>query len=282
MSARHSGVAVAPAWAGAEPPAPPISLHVTAHGRGPDLVLLHGWGFDGGVWGDCGARLGSRFRVHRVDLPGHGRSAAAAFGRLPAVAEQVARVIPPGSTVCGWSLGGLVALQIALMDSHHVARLVLLGATPCFVERDDWAAGMPARPFHAFRAGFAVDRQQALRRFAGLVAAGSTDPRQRLRQLASMTTAAGPDATGLDAALDALLETDLRAALGSRSPPALVIHGSRDGLVPVAAAQWLHSQLGAGQPGSGGAGLEVLPFAGHAPFLDAPARVADCIADWHG
>jgi pimeloyl-[acyl-carrier protein] methyl ester esterase len=258
------------------------TLHVETDGSGPDLVLLHGWGFDQRVWGGFGGRLAERFRVHRVDLPGHGRSRDLPFNDLAAVAGQVASATPRGSTVCGWSLGGSVALQLARMAPAHVGRLVLVATTPCFVAREDWGAGMPANPFRDFRERFASDRDAALRRFAGLIAVGSADYRERYRQLAAMTTWAGPDATGLDAALAALLETDLRDAVASLAPPALVIQGGRDGLVPVAAAQWLAARLAARKPQDVSTQFELLPDAGHSPFIDAPEHVANRIAHWHG
>ena len=47
-------------------------MHIEAHGSGPDLVLIHGWAMHGGVFAGLLERLGARFRVHVVDLPGHG------------------------------------------------------------------------------------------------------------------------------------------------------------------------------------------------------------------
>ncbi len=52
------------------------TLHVESVGSGPPLVLLHGWAMHSGIWGPLVARLAQRFRVHAVDLPGHGHSAA--------------------------------------------------------------------------------------------------------------------------------------------------------------------------------------------------------------
>ena len=57
-----------------------MRLHVERLGSGPDLVLLHGWALHGGAWAPVAKRLAPRFRVHVVDLPGHGLSRGAAFG----------------------------------------------------------------------------------------------------------------------------------------------------------------------------------------------------------
>lgn len=282
MSAAAGQAVAAPTRGSTSPGASDGRLHVASAGSGPDLVLLHGWGFDGGAWGDFGDRLARRFRVHRVDLPGHGRSHAVRFGALPTVTAQVARVIPPGSTVCGWSLGGLVALQVALSQSSLVGRLVLIATTPRFVAHRGWAAGMQASTFESFRRALAIDRERTLKRFAGLVAEGSLDARGRTRQLASMTTSAAPDAASLAAGLASLHDEDLRAAVAAVAQPALVVHGDRDALVPIAAARWLAEALAARKAAGGGAQLEVVANAGHAPFLDAPESIAGRLSDWHG
>ena len=49
-------------------------MHIETVGQGPDLVLIHGWALHGGVFAPLVARLSGRFRLHLVDLPGHGHS----------------------------------------------------------------------------------------------------------------------------------------------------------------------------------------------------------------
>ena len=58
-------------------------------GRGPPLVLLHGWAMHSGLWAPLLPRLAERYRVHPVDLPGHGHSAPVAPYTLDAVAAAV-------------------------------------------------------------------------------------------------------------------------------------------------------------------------------------------------
>ena len=50
------------------------ALHIHTIGKGPDLVMLHGWGMHAGVWRLVSTSLAANFRVHTVDLPGHGQS----------------------------------------------------------------------------------------------------------------------------------------------------------------------------------------------------------------
>ena len=49
-------------------------VYVETLGEGPDLVLLHGWAMHSGIWGSVRSQLAQYFRLHLVDLPGHGVS----------------------------------------------------------------------------------------------------------------------------------------------------------------------------------------------------------------
>jgi pimeloyl-[acyl-carrier protein] methyl ester esterase len=51
-----------------------MTLCIETVGDGPDLVLLHGWGMDSGIWDGVRDQLSQMFRVHVVDLPGYGAS----------------------------------------------------------------------------------------------------------------------------------------------------------------------------------------------------------------
>ena len=59
-------------------------------GAGPPLVLLHGWGLHAGFFSPLLPALARRYRVHAVDLPGHGRSARIVPCTLDAMVDAVA------------------------------------------------------------------------------------------------------------------------------------------------------------------------------------------------
>ena len=52
------------------------ALYHEVRGSGPDLVLLHGWSLNLGVWESLARELATRFRIIAIDLPGHGDSPA--------------------------------------------------------------------------------------------------------------------------------------------------------------------------------------------------------------
>ena len=114
------------------------ALHIETLGQGPDLVLLHGWAMHSGIWGSVRDQLAQRFRLHLIDLPGHGLSPLSETGTLEHWAEIVAGTLPERCVLGGWSLGGRVAMELALREPQRVEKLVLLATTPCFAKLSDW------------------------------------------------------------------------------------------------------------------------------------------------
>ena len=244
-----------------------MSLYVQSTGSGPSLVLLHGWAMHSGLWLPVLPRLAARFRVHMVDLPGHGRSPATEPYTLAGIAAAVAAelaALPEPPTVLGWSLGGAVALQWALEQPRAVAKLVLVSTTPCFVEREDWPHAMSAETLSRFGDELAVSYQATLRRFLTLQVQGSEHARDVLGQLhAQLSARDEPSPQTLRAALAVLGATDLRAQVAAIECPALVIAGERDTLVPPAAGAWLAAALPAGRH-------VAIADSAHVPFLSHP------------
>lgn len=251
-----------------------MTLHVETRGAGVDVVLLHGWGMNGAVWGDLAARLAARFRVHAVDLPGHGASPACDPYTLEQLARTIAAAMPRRVVVCGWSLGGLVALVWALAAPLQIARLALIGTTPCFVARDGWRCAVAAEVFDAFARDVSGDAFHALVRFIALQALGDAAARGAAARLrASIASRDRPDTASLAAGLALLRDTDLRGELARVTQPALVVHGEHDALAPLAAAEHLARALPHAR-------LEVVRGAAHAPFVMHAAAISGGLADF--
>lgn len=251
-----------------------MTLHVDTAGSGPDVVLLHGWGMHGGVWDELAGALATRYRVHVVDLPGHGASPAGNRYTLETLVGEIASRAPPRCAVCGWSLGGQVALSWARRDPVQVARLALVATTPCFVQRADWPHAVERSVLEQFSRELAADYAAALSRFLALQALGDTKAQHvagRLR--ARLSARARGDAAALLAGLRILLEEDMRGELAAIVQPALVVHGERDALTPLAAGEYLSRHLPHGR-------LAIVEGAGHAPFVSDPLRVSALLADF--
>jgi 2-succinyl-6-hydroxy-2,4-cyclohexadiene-1-carboxylate synthase len=97
------------------------------------LVLLHGFAGTHRTWDGVLARLSraQRYRALAPDLPGHGEHAGAPRPiTFAGCVEHVLALAPERFILCGYSLGGRVALHVALAAPARVARLVLVAGTP--------------------------------------------------------------------------------------------------------------------------------------------------------
>jgi pimeloyl-[acyl-carrier protein] methyl ester esterase len=237
------------------------------------LVLLHGWGMNASVFDELSARLADRYDVHAVELSGYNGSPPITPYALEQLAADIAAKTRGRCYVAGWSLGAQVALAWARARPAQVERLALLGATPCFSRREDWRYGLEPAVLYAFRGSLAGDREGTLRRFISLQARGDcASKRVRTRLRAALAAHATPPTSVLEQGLRILAAADLRSVLSEIAQPALVVHGGRDELVPLGAAEYLAHALARAR-------LAVVQGAAHAPFISAPDTVSALIAE---
>jgi 2-succinyl-6-hydroxy-2,4-cyclohexadiene-1-carboxylate synthase len=94
------------------------------------VVLLHGFGGTHRSWDAVAARLDpQRYRPLALDLPGHGRRAALRPITFASCVEHVLAQAPRRFVLCGYSMGGRIALHTALAAPGRVTRLVLVSAS---------------------------------------------------------------------------------------------------------------------------------------------------------
>ena len=242
-------------------------------GTGKDLVLLHGWGMNSGVFEHFIPLLESEFRVTTIDLPGFGEN----NGVLPeepytvaSVAKMITPYLPENCVVAGWSLRGLVAQQLALDLPEHVSALITIASTPRFVNGPCWP-GIDAELLAQFETQLAKDYGKTLERFLAIQAMGSDTARQDMKAIRQSITAwPSPAEEALKASLALLSSEDLREHIGRIRQPTLRIYGRLDSLVPTSGIDRiceLHPQ----------SDTVVLPHASHAPFISHPQQSADII-----
>ncbi len=183
------------------------------------------------------------------------------------LARLVLPAVPRGATVLGWSLGGMVALELARRHARQVGALVLIATSPRFVAGAGWEHGMRDDVLDGFARGLARDYRGTVRNFLALQTLGDENAAQALRALRSrLGTHGEPDARALAAGLGILRAVDLRDDLSRIAQPALVIAGERDRLTPPQAGR----ELAMGLPA---ARFHLIERAGHAPFLSHPDEV---------
>ena len=257
--------------------------YLELRGAGSPLVMLHGWGLNVRVWDALVTALEAHHRLITVDLPGHGHSpwradCATAHAQVDWIAQAVAARIGGASyALLGWSLGGQLALQWAAYPPaglERPTRLALIAATPRFTAAPDWPHGTPEARLLSLTEGLRHDYRRTVSEFLELQVRGSAAGEAVLEHLRGALFAHGEAAPeALQADLELLRTTDLRAALGRIGTPALVLAGQYDRVVPPGAAR----ALGAAMPH---ARVAEIRRAAHAPFLSHTARLAALLADF--
>jgi len=109
-------------------------LHSLSSGEGPPVILLHGLFGQGSNLRGVARALESNFTVHCLDLPDHGRSPWLAHASLSSYAERVEDWMTThdveAAHVLGHSLGGKVAMELALTEPARVGKLVVADMAP--------------------------------------------------------------------------------------------------------------------------------------------------------
>ncbi len=198
-----------------------------------------------------------------VDLPGFGRSRGFGALSLADMAEVVLRQAPDKAIWLGWSLGGLVASQIALTHPERVQALVTVASSPCFSARDEWP-GIKPDVLAGFQQQLSDDFQRTVERFLALQTMGTETARQDARALKKTVLALPmPEVDVLNGGLEILKTVDLRQPLQNVPMPFLRLYGYLDGLVPRKVVPmldklWPHSES------------YIFAKAAHAPFISHP------------
>lgn len=244
-------------------------LHAARSGAGPRVVLLHGFSQTAASWDVVGEPLSIDHEVVSVDLPGHGGSAAERLD-LPATAAAVAQVGGRG-TYIGYSMGGRVALRVALDHPEVVDHLVLISSTAGIRDDDERAKRRASDEGLAStieREGVAtfLEHWMAQPLFAGLVPSEA-------HIAARLTNTAEGLASSLRLAGTGTMDPpwwDELPTLGERGLPVTIVVGGRDAKYR-AIADHMAAAIGAN------AEVIALPGAGHVCHLEAPAAFLDLL-----
>lgn len=248
-----------------------------------DVVFIHGWGLNKAVWGDYHHAFSERFpdvRIHNLDIPGYGdlveqtRSAS-----LVDLAKSCLDQAPDQAIWVGWSLGGMIAMQAAILLEQDVTQstssngnkriqaLQLINSTPKFVQSNDWPSGVDIAIFEKFSADLAADYQSTLATFLLLQAGANKGARAQARKAHdAIAQFKDPSAPVLMNGIDCLANGDLRADLNSLTQTTQVVLGTLDRVTKPDSsrllAEMLHADL-----------VEI--HCGHAPFMTHEAQMLD-------
>jgi 2-succinyl-6-hydroxy-2,4-cyclohexadiene-1-carboxylate synthase len=244
-------------------------------GPGRRLVLLHGFTQGPGSWSELVGGLDPSYGIVRVTLPGHGPGGSgSAAARLPfeAAAGAIADVVtatagPEPATWFGYSLGGRLALRVALDRPEVVDSLVLLGATAGI----DDAAARAARVEIDERLAGGLERKGLEQFIDGWLAQALFS---RLpRDAAGVEERKTGTVEGLASALRLLgagAQEPVWERLGELGMPVLLLAGEHDSKFSALAFR-MATAIG------DNAGITFVPGAGHAAHLERPRSVATIV-----
>ncbi len=257
-----------------------IELNVEVSGKGPALLLLHGFTGDATTW-EPFRDAWSGFRCFRVDIIGHGRSDAPADARRYSMAHAVEDLVAvldaldiEETALVGYSMGGRLALHLALAAPERLTALVLESASPGIEDRKDrvgrrradaaLAAAIERDGLEAF-----VDRWQAQALFASQQRLpDQAQGRQREQRLRQSPVGLANSLRGMGAGgQDYVLETMDRLSL-----PVLLLAGALDRRYVDFVAE-MTPRLAHGQP-------LIIPDAGHAVHLEQPEAFSRAVTDF--
>jgi pimeloyl-ACP methyl ester carboxylesterase len=251
-----------------------IDIYFERGGGGPAWLLIHGLGGDARQWGPFVEAAGGTLAMIAYDMRGSARSsrpagpyAMSALAKDAAGLLEALSVRPAG--VIGFSMGGCVAIELALGFPGLVERLVLVSTLPSWggphppsararelFRRTDITDELLTEVYEvafgpAFRRGFSAGEYVAMRK-------GDEFPQPAGCYLAQLAALEGFDA---------------RDRVGSISAETLVVAGTEDRVVPPANSRWLCENIP-------GARIELIEGAGHMVPVEAPGALAGLMAAW--
>jgi 2-succinyl-6-hydroxy-2,4-cyclohexadiene-1-carboxylate synthase len=236
-----------------------------------DIVLLHGFAGTGAAWDAVRTHLDEeRYRALAVDLPGHGSAADIRQVTFETCVHRVLAGAPQRFTLAGYSMGGRIALHVALAAPERVERLVLISTTAGIEDPDERAARHASDEALAARTesgtiGEFADAWAAQPLFAGTPADTAAVWRADMGRNDPVALAAVLRGLGTGS-MEPLWDR-----LGELSMPVTVVVGERDEKFLVIGRRMAEA-VPEGE-------LVVIPSAGHGLPRETPQALAELLAD---
>jgi pimeloyl-[acyl-carrier protein] methyl ester esterase len=256
------------------------------------IVLLHGWGLNSGVWQPLIANLPTEFtdvfHVITIDLPGFGSNIDNKVSpySLANVCQHIANTIEQPAIYLGWSLGGLVATEMALTYPEKVLGLITVASSPRFIEQRSevvednvinqllWA-GIKPQVLDFFHQQLQIDAEKTISGFLKLQAMGSPHVRQDIKQISELIFQYDmANKNTLNESLKLLETSDFRLTLAEINQPFLRLYGSADSLVPKSVIGQVAIITG------NNSDQYIFERASHAPFISHLDDFTQVLTDW--
>ena len=236
-----------------------MNLHVERYGQGKKIIFIHGSGWNTRMWYGQRDYLKSSMEILLIDLPGHGKSPGNGCDTVEEYGEAVHGVIKglgdDGCYIAGHSLGGAIAMSLALTYPDAVQGAILIGT------------GAKLRVLPQILEGITRDKEATVKSIAALAFSKKAP-----------TALAGIDFDETMKCDAAVIYKDFNAcdhfnvmdSVGSIKCPTLIICGTEDSLTPPKYSQHLNSKMQNSQ-------LVLIEDAGHMVMMEKPEEVGRAI-----
>jgi 3-oxoadipate enol-lactonase len=249
-----------------------VEVYAEVAGEGPAVALVHEGICDSRMWDDQWERWSESYRLLRLDLRGFGRSPLGAepYSHARDVIDALERHEIDGAAVVGVSLGGRVALEVAVARPDLVRALVLVAPGMPGHEwsaelREQWAAEEAA--FDAGDLDVAVEVSLRTWVDGPRRQPDDVDPEVRRRVGEMQRDAYELQREWVD---EELLVPDLPQRVGEVNVPAIVLVGDED----QPDMQAIADRLGRELPG---ARLATIPATAHVPSMERPREFDELV-----
>lgn len=257
------------------------------------IVLLHGWGLNSAIWQPLIANLSTEFTdafyVITIDLPGFGSNVNKKISpySLANICQHIDNTVEQPAIFLGWSLGGLVATEMALMYSDKVLGLITVASSPRFIEQRSekvvedkvldqliWP-GIKPHVLDVFHQQLQVDAKKTINSFLKLQAMGSPHVRQDIKQISQLVFQHDmANGNTLDESLKLLETSDYRSRIIDVHQPFLRLYGSADSLVPKSVIEQVTKLA------KNNSEQHIFDRASHAPFISHLDDFTQVLTHW--
>ncbi|OGT51136.1 MAG: hypothetical protein A3E84_04825 [Gammaproteobacteria bacterium RIFCSPHIGHO2_12_FULL_42_13] len=253
-----------------------IHLYYEQHGKGPDLVLIGGLSSDHQVWRSPLRIFSQHFRVLIFDNRGAGRSSTPDYPyTIEMMANDTIELMDAlhieKAHILGHSMGGGIAMQMALLAPKKINKLIVVSSRPCI--------GEPARMYFAMREKLKKQNisEGLLAEYMMPILFGEKflSNQANVKGFAQWTVRnPNPQSMiGYHHQLHASSTRDISGELHNISAETLLVNGTEDALVPYLYAQNLAKKFQRGK-------LVTLPECGHMPHVEYPEKLAEVVMEF--